>query len=112
MNPAPANTRPVLDVSPLPESVLDYRSVVWWGNLMLLFIETTMFALLVAAYFYVRPNFSHWPPPQTNGPQAIYDPVPALRLPTLNLLLMLVSCGPMLFADRLALRRNCRAVEI
>jgi len=47
---------PALDVSGLPQSALDRRSLVWWGNTLLLVIETTMFALLVASYFYVIMN--------------------------------------------------------
>jgi heme/copper-type cytochrome/quinol oxidase subunit 3 len=102
--------QPAVDVSALPESVLDHRSLVWWGNLLLLAIETTMFALLLAAYFYIRPNFSPWPPPQVNGPVAIYNSVPALRLPTLNLGVLLLSLAPIILADRACLRRDRKTV--
>jgi heme/copper-type cytochrome/quinol oxidase subunit 3 len=78
------NSRPTLDVSALPESVVDHRSLVWWGNLLLMAIETTLFALLVAGYFYLRPNFSSWPPPHVNQAIANLDPVPRLGVPRLT----------------------------
>jgi hypothetical protein len=46
-----------LDVSSLPDSALDARSPVWWGNLLLICIETTTMVLLIACYFYIRRNF-------------------------------------------------------
>src|SRR5205085_2264486 len=42
MNPAAVRT---IDVSELPPHVMDHRSPIWWGNVLLLCIETTMFAL-------------------------------------------------------------------
>jgi heme/copper-type cytochrome/quinol oxidase subunit 3 len=104
------NARPVIDVAGLPESEMDHRSLIWWGNILLIAIETTMFALLVAAYFYVRPKFIPWMPPLVSGPIALFDPIPALRLPTFNLLLLLLTLAPMIAADRACLRRDRRAV--
>lgn len=98
------NAQPTIDVSTLPEGTEDHRSPIWWGNLLLIVIETVMFALLVGAYFYIRGNFTQWPPPQTNQPVAIHDPVPDLLLPTINLGVLLLSCVPMFIADRAALR--------
>jgi cytochrome c oxidase subunit 3 len=97
------NARPVIDVTLLPETELDHRSSIWWGNLWLLAIETTMFGLLVAGYFYLRGNFETWPPPHVAGPFAELDPVPRLAIPTLNLAVLLLSCVPMIWADRAAL---------
>ena len=96
-------SRPVIDVSDLPGSELDHRALIWWGNLMLLAIETTMFALLIAAYFYVRGNFHAWPPPQTNWVIARYNTNPALPLALINLAVIVLSCIPMAVADRMAL---------
>jgi cytochrome c oxidase subunit III len=109
---AVAPRRPVIDVSKVPESVLDHRSLVWWGNLLLLGIETTMFALLVSAYFYLRPKFHQWPPPLVHGPLGVFDPVPLLGIPTLNLCILLLTLGPMIFADVQCLRMNRRNVTI
>jgi cytochrome c oxidase subunit III len=106
------NVRTAIDVSTLPDSEADHRSLVWWGNAMLLIVETTMFALLIAAYFYVRPNFDAWPPARVNGPFGVFDPVPALRWPTINLCVLLFTLVPMIRADRASLRLDCRAVIV
>src|SRR3982751_330183 len=93
--------RAVIDVSNLPGTVLDHRSPIWWGNILLLAIETTMFALLVAMYFYARVvDFVVWPPPQVNRQPILYHTAPDLFLPTINLIILLVSVAPMLWADR------------
>lgn len=102
--------RPAIDVTLLPESVLDHRSLVWWGNLLLIGIETTMFALLVAGYFYLRPKFTAWPPPLASGPIGVLDPVPHLGLPAINLGVLLLTLVPMIVADRVCLRMNKPAV--
>jgi heme/copper-type cytochrome/quinol oxidase subunit 3 len=95
-------SRPLIDISRLPDTELDHRSAIWWANLLLLAIETTMFALLVGGYFYLRGNFETWPPPHVAGPFGIFDPVPALRLPTINLALLVLTLVPMICADRAA----------
>lgn len=105
-------TRATLDVSDLPAHVMDRRSPIWWGNLLMLGIETTMFALLVAVYFYLRVvDADLWPPPQVNRIPVLYHPVPDLLIPTLNLLLLLLSAIPMIWTDRACLQRNARAVK-
>jgi cytochrome c oxidase subunit III len=104
--------RQVLDVSDLPHDTLDHRSPIWWGNLGLLMIETTMFAILVGAYFYLRLNFEQWPPPQVNYFPPTFRPVPDLRAPLVNLLVILASCAPMIWADLSALHRNRRGVDL
>jgi cytochrome c oxidase subunit III len=104
--------RPLLDVSELPGSVLDHRATIWWANVCLLIVETMMFALLFASYFYVRPNFGDWPPPQGNFTLAVFNPVPALRIPTIGLILHLLSLAPMICADRAALHHKVTATKI
>lgn len=95
------SSRPALDVSQLPSHGFDTRAPIWWGNLLLLMIETTMFGILVAAYFYVSQNFNLWPPPHTRSP-VLYDSGPTLVVPTINLILLVLSCAPMLWVDRSA----------
>jgi cytochrome c oxidase subunit 3 len=104
------NTPPrlVLDVSELPNVAIDHRSPIWWGNTLLLVIETVMFALLAATYFYVRMNFEQWPPPQTNYLPADLNPVPDLWKGTLTLVLLLAMVPPMIWSDRAALRMDKR----
>jgi heme/copper-type cytochrome/quinol oxidase subunit 3 len=102
---APART---IDVSTLEPHVMDNRSPIWWGNLLLLCIETTMFALLVATYFYIHMNYEAWPPPRPSNSN--YNTNPQLLVPTINLLIILASCVPMFIADRACLRRDTRTV--
>src|SRR4051812_45743249 len=105
-------TRATLNVSRLPANAMDHHSPIWWGNLLLLFIETTMFALLLGAYFYVRQNFADWPPPRIAGYQVELNPVPSLGIPTVNMILLLLSLVPSVWVDRACLRRHTGAVKI
>ena len=102
----------VIDVSELEPHVMDHRSPIWWGNVLLLCIETTMFAIVVASYFYLRQNFIEWPPPRVDEQPVLYHPAPDYGIATINVLLLLASCGPMFMADRAALHRNRRVVTI
>jgi cytochrome c oxidase subunit III len=54
--------RRTIDASALPEFAFGHRDPLWWGAISLLAIEGTMVALLLATYFYVRGNFTAWPP--------------------------------------------------
>src|SRR3954467_8049107 len=97
-------TRSVIDVSALPPSALDHRSPIWIGNALLLTIETTMFAILVATYFYLRQNFENWPPPQIDFIPPNLHPSPDLFWGTLNLAVICAAAIFMFLADRAALR--------
>src|ERR1041384_588280 len=97
--------RNVLDVSALPHHRFDSDSV-WWGNWGLLAIETTMFGITVATYFYLRQNYQIWPPPLTTSPRP-FDSNPDLAIATASVLLLIVSCAPMILVDRAA-RRGAR----
>lgn len=103
--------RTTLDVSGLPKHAFDTKTQLWWGNLFLLFIETTMFGLVVAAYFYFRQNFITWPPPHSDSPPYLLEPVPRLMLPTINLVVIILSVLPMAWADAAARRLDRRAVR-
>lgn len=104
--------RTIIDVSALPPSAVDHRSPIWWGNLLLLMIETTMFGILVATYFYIRMNFDQWPPPQSNFFPPDRHPVPDLFWGTTNLLVIIAAASAMWVADRAALYGNRRRVLI
>ena len=104
--------RTTLDVSGLPKHGFDTDTQLWWGNVWLLCIETTMFALMAAAYFYFRQNFITWPPPHADSPPYLFEPVPRLTVPTINLLVMIVSVLPMAWADAAARRLDRRAVKV
>lgn len=95
-------TRPVIDVSELPTTVLDSRAPLWWGLIGLIAIESTMFALLAVSYFYLRGGASVWPPPRDAAHTA---------LASVNLGLLLASLVPMVLTDRAAQRRSLRAMR-
>jgi cytochrome c oxidase subunit 1/cytochrome c oxidase subunit I+III len=93
-----------VDVSRLPTAVIDSRSLVWLGTLVMTAIETTVFAIAVAAYFYLRMRAAEWPPART-GP-------PALTVPTINLLVLLVSVLPAIVLDRASRKKNVRVIRL
>jgi cytochrome c oxidase subunit III len=99
-----SSTRNILDVSELPPSALDHRSPIWIGNALLLVIETTMFAILVATYFYIRMNYEQWPPPQVNYLPPNFDPVPNPFWGSINLAVIIGAACAMFTADRAAMR--------
>jgi heme/copper-type cytochrome/quinol oxidase subunit 3 len=94
----------LLDVSALEEGTIDSRSLLWWGNLGMIVIEGTMFAMLIATYLYFRVANLDWPPTTVIKPD--------LTLPTVNLLIMILSCIPMVIADKAAIRGNATTVRI
>jgi heme/copper-type cytochrome/quinol oxidase subunit 3 len=98
------SSRAVIDVSHLPPSAVSTQGLLWWGNVFMLVIEGMVLALLVATYFYLRFWLPAWPPPGAT--------FPALRWPTLNLLVLIVSALPMRMADKAAERGDRRGVQV
>jgi cytochrome c oxidase subunit III len=96
----------VIDASKLPDNAMDARAPLWWGNLLMILIETTTMALLIATYFYVRRNFWEWPPPRVDFGPPLLDPVPKLTAGTFNVLLLVLSCLPMYWTDHVARRKE------
>lgn len=101
----------VLDVSALPEHALDTHEPLWWGNLLLLMIETMTFIIAVVAFFYVNQNFNVWPPPRTETYSQL-DPLPSLLNPSINLAVLVVSALLFVFVDRAARRADDRIVML
>ena len=97
------STRAVIDISKLPHHQFDTYDPVWWGNNLLLAIETSMFAILIATYFYLRQNFPEWPPPVAQL-TATLRPLPELSYGTANTILLVLGCIPMVLTDRAARR--------
>jgi heme/copper-type cytochrome/quinol oxidase subunit 3 len=104
----PFGPRPRLDVRHLPGAAMDVRHPVWWGNTLFLAIESMTVALLLVAYFYLRKNFPHWPPPRGDLAPALFDPVPDLKYSTLDLAVQLGSLVPVIAFDRAARRQAKR----
>jgi len=104
--------RKALDVSKLPSTLLDSNEPIWWGNLLLLFIETTMFFILIAVYFSVWMNLEPFPPPKVDTFPVIYNPVPDLTIPTINLIVLLVSLVPGILLDLSARKKDEGKIKI
>ena len=96
--------RSVIDVAALPEVVFGHRALTWWGTVGFAVIEGWTLALCVVSYFYLRRNFVEWPPLGTRNP--------SLLIPTINLVLMLVSLAPAEWIKRKSRELDTRAVTI
>lgn len=66
----------------------------WWGMILVIATEFTLFASLIASYFYLRFQVSSWPP-------AGIDP-PSVTLPSAFTGMLVASCIPMYWAVRMA----------
>jgi cytochrome c oxidase subunit 3 len=102
----------ILDVAELPGAALDHRSPIWWGNVLMLMIESTMFVLLFASYFYLKQNFEHWPPPLVDRAPPVFNPVPFLTLPVIMACIAVLSLIPMAIVDRACMRMKETPVKI
>lgn len=104
---APGDEAPVrgdaLDVSSLPSYAFSHRSLTWWGTAGLVAIESTVFALTIISYFYLRGHATQWPPG---------SPPPALLWGTLNTVVLLISIVPNLLVKRAAMRADLRWMRI
>lgn len=70
------------------------RPASWWGMLMLVASESTLFACLVGTYFYLRFTNPHWPPPGA--------PAPPVLVPVVLALVLAASALPLFLAKRAA----------
>lgn len=94
--------RRTLDVGHLPPYDISSNAPLWWGQLVLGAIETTMLSILIACYFYSRLSVDMWPPP---GVQ-----IPAVTLPTIALVLLLASCIGSYWASEAAKKDDRRGM--
>jgi cytochrome c oxidase subunit III len=78
--------RSVIDVSALPTVTFGNKSLMWWGTMAFIVIEGWTVGIAVFAYLYLRHNFETWPPPRT--------PDPSLLVPTIQMIVMLLSLAP------------------
>jgi heme/copper-type cytochrome/quinol oxidase subunit 3 len=96
-------TRRTLDVSHLPDIAFGQRDPLWWGVMGLIAIESTVFALAFASYFYIRGNYPHFPPTA----MAHYSKV----LAAVNVVLLLSSVLPMHLANKAAKKGHLRGMR-
>jgi len=95
--------RAVADIAHLPRTVFGHRSLMWWGTLGFIMIEGTTLFICAVTYFYLRKNFTSWPP------QHVWRP--GLVVPTIQAVLMLASIIPMRAVDRDSSRLDIRGVR-
>src|SRR5438128_2774555 len=96
--------RRLIDVSGLPHTVFGPgKSILWWGTIGMVVIEGTFFALLIAAYFYLRTRVSDWPPSQIP---------PTITVGTVNLGLAILTLLPNLLLKKAATKLDLRTIRI
>lgn len=78
------------------DSPLSYRAPGWWSSRLTMLIEGIALATLAFAYFYIRSKSDSWPSANT--------PLPDLRIPSFNLLVMCVGSSAFWNAARLGRR--------
>jgi heme/copper-type cytochrome/quinol oxidase subunit 3 len=88
-----ASDSALLDIRHLPTFAFGHRSPMWWGTMGLIVIESTVFALAVMTYFYLRSHANVWP--MGRFP-------PDLLWGNINTLVILVSLLPNWLAKRAA----------
>ena len=93
-----------LDVGALPPGAFGSRSLMWWGTLGMVLIESTVFALAIASYFYFRTRMPSWPPGGVAPPD--------LRWGTINTLILLTSILPNELAKHAGEHVDLRGVRI
>ena len=92
-----------LDVSGLASFGFSHSSLMWWGTAGLMAIESTVFAIAIVMYFYLRSHADAWP---------MSAPAPALSWGTLNTIVLLLSVVPNHFAKRAAERLDRGGVKL
>jgi cytochrome c oxidase subunit I+III len=93
-----------LDVSALPPGAFGFRSLMWWGQMGLIVIESTMFGLVIGSYLYLRTRSAAWPPSNVTPPDLLWG--------TVNTILLLVSAIPNELTKKAAERIDLRATRL
>ena len=92
-----------LDVSCLASFGFSHSSLMWWGTAGLMAIESTVFAIAIVVYFYLRSHADSWP---------MSAPPPELSWGTINTVILLLSVVPNHFAKRAAERLDRGGVKL
>src|SRR3954465_6395478 len=91
-----------IDVSDFPGVSFDTQAPTWWGNFLMMLIETMTVALLVTTYFYTSQQYKQWPPPLVHGIKTIERPLPDPTIGTWLVGLLVLATVPMIWADKAA----------
>lgn len=70
------STARIIRKEELPVHLTGSRAPLWWAMILVVVIETTVFATLFSSYFYLRFTVPEWPPQDL--------PEPGLMLPIIN----------------------------
>jgi len=89
-----------VDATKLPLNLNDRRAPLWWGMVGLITIEAVLFASLIVSYFYLRFYAPAWPMGDISKP--------SLLLPSIGAIVLVVSSGPMVWADASIKKGNVR----
>ncbi|HSC65665.1 MAG TPA: cytochrome c oxidase subunit 3 [Caldimonas sp.] len=92
-----------LDVSGLASFGFSHSSLMWWGTAGLMAIESTVFAIAVVMYFYLRSQADVWP---------LSAPAPELGWGTINTIILILSVVPNHLAKRAAERLDRGGVQL
>ncbi len=89
----------------LPTLLSGSRSTGWWATILLIGNEATLFASLIAAYFYLRFNSPAWPPDGIETPELVLPAILTVVLLTSSVFMHRALHG-IQRGDQAALRRN------
>jgi heme/copper-type cytochrome/quinol oxidase subunit 3 len=98
------NGRRTIDVSGVQTFAFGSRSIMWWGTILTIAIEATVFIVTIAAYFYLQGNEVTWPPGNI--------PAPGLQWPTINVIILLFSLIPNQLAKNAAENLDTHRVRV
>jgi cytochrome c oxidase subunit 3 len=93
-----------LDVGALAPGAFGWRSLMWWGTMGIVLIESTVFALAIASYFFLRTRMPAFPPDGIAPPD--------LRWGAINTAVLLASLIPNELAKRAGERIDLGAVRM
>ena len=65
------NTARTIPKEELPVLLTGAKAPLWWAMLLLVTIETTVFATLFSSYFYLRFTVPEWPPEDISNPDLL-----------------------------------------
>ncbi|HEX4820818.1 MAG TPA: cytochrome c oxidase subunit 3 [Acidimicrobiales bacterium] len=92
-----------LDAAAVPFERPRQRPIGWWGMVMLITTEATIFASLLASYFFIRAGSAEWPPAGIEAPK--------LERIAVFTVVLLASSIPLVVAERAIARDQVRRVR-
>lgn len=88
----------------LPTLLNGSQAPVWWAVMLLVVIETTVFATFLSAYLFLRFRSPEWPPAGVDAPQ--------LLLPIINTIVLAIGSIAVFIGGRALKKGNIRGLKI